>query len=221
METLNKDTVTDAKIAPTVIYLVRHGEIDANVAGHWFGSTDQELNLLGEHQAAQLGSRYDESFSLVSAIYSSPLKRTLSTARGLSGDRLPVTMHAGLREYGIGDLEGLAFEVLASEHDFFGKIHQDQNYAPQGGESINQVRDRMLDALQALRQAHVGETIVVVSHGAAMAIVLSHLLHGSPYPFDNYHMSNTGVSELVWDETWDLRSFNQTHHLTAAAPPKV
>ena len=39
----------------TVIYLVRHGEIDANVARRWFGSTDGELNANGIAQADRLG----------------------------------------------------------------------------------------------------------------------------------------------------------------------
>jgi probable phosphoglycerate mutase len=202
--------------ARTTIYLVRHGQIDANVEGRWFGSTDQALNALGQCQAAKLGNGYDGLFPLVSAVYSSPLIRTISTAEGLSGDRLPVTTHAGLREYGLGELEGLHFDTLAVKYKFFEKNHQDQDHAPPGGESINQVRDRMLTTLQALTQAHVGESIVVVSHGAAMAIALSCLLRGNPYPFDDYHMSNTGVSTLVWDGAWNLLSFNDTRHL---APP--
>jgi probable phosphoglycerate mutase len=204
--------------ARTTIYLVRHGQIDANVEGRWFGSTDQALNPLGERQAARLGSKYDALFPLVSAIYSSPLIRTVSTANSLSGDRLPVTAKGGLREYGIGELEGLHFDTLAVKHNFFERNHQDQDHTPPGGESINQVSDRMLTTLKALTQAHAGESIVVVSHGAAMAIALSCLLRGNPYPFDDYHMSNTGVSTLVWDGAWNLLSFNETRHLEPPLP---
>ena len=204
--------------ARTTIYLVRHGQIDANVEGRWFGSTDQALNPLGQRQAAKLGSEFERIFPLVSSIYSSPLIRTVSTAEGLSGDRLPVIKHAGLREYGLGEFEGLHFDTLAVKHKFFEKNHQDQDHTPPGGESINQVRDRMLTTLQALTQAHAGESIVVVSHGAAMAIALSCLLRGNPYPFDDYHMSNTGVSTLVWDGAWKLLSFNEARHLEPPLP---
>ena len=82
------------------MYLVRYGQIDANVEGPWFGSTDQALNPLGQRQAAKLGNGLDESFLLFTKVYIKLLIRTVNTAEGLSDDPLPVTTHGGLREYG-------------------------------------------------------------------------------------------------------------------------
>ncbi len=71
----------------------------------------------------------------------------------------------------------------------------------------------MISAFNEIRQKHAGEKVALVSHGAAMAIALSDLLKGSPFPFFDYHMSNTGVSQLVWGDSVALASFNDTAHL--------
>jgi 2,3-bisphosphoglycerate-dependent phosphoglycerate mutase len=202
----------------TVIYLVRHGEIDANVARRWFGSTDSELNANGIAQADRLGDYVKQQYPQISKIYSSPLKRTMRTAQGLAGAHLAVAEpHPGLREYAIGELEGCAFEELATEHRFFDKLAQSADYAPPGGESVNQVRDRMITTLFELHDRHPGEHIAVVSHGAAMAIALTQLLQGTAYPFNEFHMANTGISKLILQPTPALLFFNHTGHLDDTA----
>jgi probable phosphoglycerate mutase len=202
----------------TVIYLVRHGEIDANVARRWFGSTDGELNARGIAQADRLGDYFKSEYPHITKIYSSPLKRTMRTAQGLAGAHLaPAEPHPGLREYGIGELEGTAFEELVTEHRFFDKIAASSDFAPPGGESVNQVRDRMLATLFELHDRHLGEHIAVVSHGAAMAIALTQLLQGTAYPFNDFHMGNTGISKLVLRPSPALLLFNHTGHLEDAA----
>jgi len=198
----------------TTVYLVRHGQIDANVERRWFGSTDSNLNAKGQQQADRLTSLFQKQYPAITASYSSPLKRTMSTAKGLTGEFFgPAKAHPGLREYAIGELEGIHFDALHAGHRFFDKIAADADYAPSGGESVNQVRDRMVDTLEELRLRHIGEEIAVISHGAAMAIALATLLKGSALPFNDYHMDNTGVSKLVLGKTPKLVFFNRVTHL--------
>ncbi len=198
----------------TTFYLIRHGEIDANVEKRWHGATDSELNATGLDQASRMGEVVSRIFPEISMIYMSPLKRTIKTANALSDvATVPTVVHQGLREFAIGELEGVLFSELMERHKFFDAIAENQDYAPPGGESINQVRDRMLLAFNDIAQTHKGEHIAVVSHGAAMAIALADLFTGSPYPFFNYQMSNTGVSRLKWGESPELMSFDDTDHL--------
>ena len=68
----------------TTVYLVRHGQIDADVERRWFGSTDSSLNAKGQQQADRLASLFKKQYPTITASYSSPLKRTMSTAKGLT-----------------------------------------------------------------------------------------------------------------------------------------
>ncbi|HIG44300.1 MAG: histidine phosphatase family protein [bacterium] len=198
----------------TTFLLIRHGEIDANIDKRWHGATDSELNTRGMEQAGKMGRCLSKQYPNITKVYSSPLKRTMKTAMALA-DALGTTPegHEGLREYGIGELEDTSYDSLLKDHDFFDSIARNQDFAPPGGESVNRVRDRMISAFDDIRHRHVGEKVALVSHGAAMAIALSELLKGSPFPFFDFHMSNTGVSQLVWGDSVALTSFNDTDHL--------
>ena len=201
-------------VAMTELIFVRHGEINANVDRRWHGSTDSELNSQGTTQALKVGRYFGEKNIEISKIYSSPLKRTLNTAQAI-GDHLGITpeTHVGLREYGIGVLEDTPYESLGADHQFFEKIAADHSYAPDQGESLSGVCDRFTQALLQIKQRHPEERVVIVSHGAAMAIAFAKILTGSPFPFSDYHMSNTGVTHLDWYAEPVIRDFDNINHL--------
>jgi 2,3-bisphosphoglycerate-dependent phosphoglycerate mutase len=205
------------KSVTTTFYLIRHGEIDANVSRRWHGSTDSELNENGRLQARRMAAYVAINHPEICAVYHSPLQRTLDTAiplaRALDLDPLP---EKDLREYSIGKLENTRYEELHTKHDFFAEIAADQDFAPPDGESPNTVCQRMEGALTRLGKRHEGEAIAIVSHGAAMGIVLSHLLEDRVYPFHNYHMTNTGYSKLIWGAEPKLEIFNASEHLAAS-----
>lgn len=198
----------------TTIYLIRHGEIDANREQRWHGWTDSELNERGRAQAAKMAEQLACRTPAISSLYSSPLKRTLTTAQCL-GELIglePVA-HEGLKEFGIGQLENQPYLALKDEHRFFDRITEDLDYAPPEGESVNAVCNRFLGALEEIRGRHRGETLGVVSHGAAMAIALAKLLDGAPMPFYQYHMENTAITKLVWQDEPIIEFFNWQDHL--------
>lgn len=202
--------------ASTTLYLIRHGEIEANVSRHWHGSTDSELNEKGRLQAQQMAVHMAHHHPEISAVYCSPLQRTFHTAAPLAKKlNLKLEAEDDLREYSIGDLEGTAYEVLMDEHKFFESIASSQDYAPAGGESPNQVCSRVVTALTRLRNRHLGQSIAIVSHGAALGIALTHLLENRVYPFHDYHMVNTGISKLIWSLKPRLEFFNMSEHLSS------
>jgi len=198
----------------TTIYLVRHGEIEANVERRWHGWTDSELTIPGKEQAVRLGRYLKQHHGEIRSIYSSPLRRTRVTAELINQhlNLQPVFLDA-LMEYGIGVLENTRYEELHGKVGFFRKIATDFHYAPAQGESLNQVMTRMLAALNEIGQKHAGEAVAVVSHGAAMAIALAGLMDDKPFPFFHYHTSNTGLSKLVLGENPRLDFFDRTTHM--------
>ena len=198
----------------TTFYLIRHGQIDANVNRLWHGSTDSPLNQAGISQAEKMADIIFNKYPFISSIYSSPLKRTLNTAKALSTQfGLEPILHSGLKEYGVGEWEGHDYDVIINDYQFMASLEKDNDFSPPGGDSLNDVRDRILAAFREIKENHPGEHIAIVSHGAAIAIALSAIINGQAFPFYDYHMDNTAFSILHWGEEPVLQQFNQTPHL--------
>lgn len=88
------------------ILLIRHGEPDFPGGRRMcLGRTDLPLSALGRLQAALLGLALKPA-----ALYSSPLRRAVQTARPMGG---PIEL-AGLAERDAGEWDGLAFEEIRS-----------------------------------------------------------------------------------------------------------
>ena len=199
---------------PPTLLLVRHGQIQANRTGRWHGAIDSRLTSLGEAQAKRVARQLLTRFSEVDAIYSSPLQRCLATARPIAAafSHTPV-VDDDLREYSIGELEGTPFSTLHSEFAFFERIH-DLDYKPGGGESLRGVETRIVAALRRIAADHsLAKRVVVVGHGAALAVALGSLLDGDPKRWTNYAFSNGSITELTLAPTPHVPSFNRTDHL--------
>lgn len=200
--------------ARTRIWLVRHGQIAANITAHWHGWTDSPLTDLGRTQVQRVARWFGDAAHPVRAIYTSPLQRTHDTARGIGAalalEPTPVTE---LREYGIGELEGTHYRELTERVGFFERIRADHHWAPPGGESLHDVITRMHGTFTDIAARHPGEDVVVVSHGAALALTIAHLLHADPLAWGNYHVGNCSVSEFWLEPEPGVGLFNQTHHL--------
>ena len=201
------------------LLLLRHGQIRANVAGRWHGSTDSPLTWRGRRQAkrtARFLARHEHG--TVSAIYSSPLQRCQKTAAAVGAALgVPVEVHPELREYAIGEWEDLPFRYLYDELDFMNLARADLNFAPPGGESLSQVSGRMVPAIRELHDRHAqsddSEKILLVSHGVALAVALATLLESDPAGWVNYQFANCGLTELVLSPQPYVNFFNHTLHL--------
>jgi broad specificity phosphatase PhoE len=118
-----------------------------------------------------------------------------------------------LSEYAIGEWEGLAFSHLAETHDFVGRALADHHFAPPGGETLAQVSERIVAALRDIHDRHQGERVLVVGHGAAMAVALGSLLNGDPACWIEYPVANCSLTELVLSPSPYVNFFNSTQHL--------
>lgn len=199
----------------TALLLLRHGQIQANRKGLWHGSTDSPLTGRGKRQARTTAKHVHSSHRDIAAIYSSPLSRCLNTAAEVA-ERLelePMVMDE-LREYAIGDWEGLSFKYLMEAHDFIGRATTDPDFSPPGGESLQDVAARIVPAIRRIHQAHADdERVLVVGHGAALAVAVSSLLDGNPAHWVDYHLSNCSLTELMLSPTPYVNFFNSTQHL--------
>jgi broad specificity phosphatase PhoE len=109
------------------------------------------------------------------ALYSSDLLRAVQTAQEISKKvNLPIITSPALREINQGIWEGQFIkDVLNTMGDRVRAVYQNP-YTDRkpGGESIGEVAERMYAYLDQLVEIHNQETIIVVSHGLAIATVL-------------------------------------------------
>lgn len=198
----------------THLILIRHGQIAANVEKRWHGWTDSGLTETGRLQANRAATRIAEEHPDIKALYASPLQRTRHTAEAIARLlNIELILEPNLREYGIGVLEDELFLDLEHKHGFFSRIRADQDYAPEGGESINSVSNRINKTFERFLTDHQGEKILAVSHGAVMALGLAQLLHNNALDWDRYYFHNTSVTEVSLGKTPQLIRFNCVQHL--------
>jgi len=202
---------------PTLVTLVRHGETSANVDGVWHGSIDTALTLRGHTQAARVAEHLAETRADASALYASPLARARDTARPIA-ERLGLSprLEPDLREYHLGEWEGISYATLAKEHRLFERMQAEPDWQPGGGESARQVAERLARSLLAIAERHPGERVIVVSHGGALTLGLGLLLDESPGAWRRV-MSNCAVSDLRFDPAPSVTVWNYVAHL---APPE-
>jgi broad specificity phosphatase PhoE len=161
----------------TRVYLVRHGATQLTAENRFSGAVGVELSDEGRWQAARLGERMQQEG--VCAIYSSPLSRTMDTARIIAGSSgLEIQQRDGLREISHGRWEGLTRDEV--EHRFgdeYASWEQDPfTFAPEGGESGVSVLARALPVIREIVTTHPGDRVMAVSHKATIRLLLSSLL---------------------------------------------
>lgn len=197
------------------LLLLRHGQIKANRQGRWHGSTDSPLTWRGRRQARRTARHVAQLEPTISAVYSSPMARCRATAAIIAAELgMPVTEHADLREYAIGDWENFTFRELAARYQFVDTATGDHDFAPPGGETLRQVSDRIVGVMRAIEQRHPeNERVLVVGHGAAMAVALAAFIERDPGAWTNYHFANCGLTELVLSPAPYVNFFNLTQHL--------
>lgn len=178
----------------TTVLLIRHGQTDWNAAGRWQGHTDIPLNEAGRRQARRLAERL--SHWPISAVYSSDLERAAGTARILAGTLgLQPVYDEVWRERLGGAFEGLTpSQIERAQPEAWRNLLQGVTDPP-GGESPEQLHERVSSAFDELLRRHVGETVSVVSHGGALRTVIGYVLNLPPRPNPRIHLDgNTGLS---------------------------
>ena len=199
----------------TQLIIVRHGQTEWNIAGIRQGHLDSCLTSKGIAQAKALAERLArERFS---ALYSSDLGRAMQTASAIS----ELTGHsiitdARLRERHLGIFQGLSGDEINAkypeERRLFRTIGPD--YVIPGGESMRQQVERNVAFLNELAQKHVGETIVVVTHGGVVSGFFRHTL---AIPLDaprRFEFVNAGINVFFReDENWMLLTWGDVSHL--------
>jgi len=160
--------------------LMRHGHSEANAGGLIIsrperGLTGFGLSCRGRAQLTDLLA--DWRWPLPDRLLHSDFRRTTETAEWVGRNfGLPLSPRAGLRERSFGELEGLSDSRYP---DVWALDAEDPRHQAFGVESVTGVADRMLAVIAALEAETQGKTILLVSHGDPLQILLT-ALEGRP-----------------------------------------
>jgi broad specificity phosphatase PhoE len=177
------------------LVLVRHGLTDWNEDGRLLGRIDVGLNERGRAQAAAAAEAL-EPWS-IAAVYSSPQRRTLETAEPIAArGGLSAIVEEGLDEVWLSEAwQGKTVAELRGDVDLERTLLDPMH---RGGsiEPIAEVEKRAVASVHRIREAHSGETVVIVSHGDPLRTILTHYLGIPLEGFRRLAVDNGSISIL-------------------------
>ncbi|MGY0497591.1 bifunctional RNase H/acid phosphatase [Nocardia sp. FBN12] len=207
---------TGAVGKPTRLLLLRHGQTALSVERRYSGRGNPPLTELGREQADRAAKMLAAKGD-ISAVVSSPLQRARSTAEAAATALdVPLRILDGLTETDFGDWEGLTF-AEAAERDPL--LHSDwlgdTSILPPGGESFDQVRERVEGVRRDLVALYPGQNVVVVSHVTPIKTLLQLALGVGPSLLYRLHLdlASLCIAEFYPDGGASVRLVNDTSYL--------
>lgn len=199
----------------TTFFLTRHGETEWNkVHRIQGGGSDVPLSAEGHRQALALAFRLGSVD--IEAIYSSPLTRSLETARVIAWPHgLEVRIDPRFREISAGKLEGVTNSELGMNlATYLSRYADGKLMQPPGGESLLELKERVWPALVELTGAHPEGQVVIASHYFVTLVVVCTVL-GMPLEYlDRLRLGTASITVVRMSrESAFLEVLNDRGHL--------
>lgn len=201
---------------PTRLLLLRHGQTELSRQRRYSGRGNPELTDTGRRQAAD-AARYLASKGGIAAVLTSPLKRARDTAAAAADALgLPVRVDDDLIETDFGEWEGLTFLEAAERHP---DVHRgwlsDTALRPPGGESFDEVAQRVQRVRDRIVAEHGQSTVLVVSHVTPIKSLLRLALAAGPSVLHRLHLdlASLSIAEFYPDDGASVRLVNDTSYL--------
>lgn len=199
----------------TRVCLIRHGETDWNTEKRLQGQLDIDLNATGVAQAHAV--RPGLRGYPFAAVYSSDLTRALRTAHIATGELgIAVSPAPTLRERHYGVYQGLTADEASLQHPEVHHLHRARapHFDYLGGESLAAFARRIVDGLEAIAQAHRGQTVLAFTHGGVLDVVYRHAVGRSLESPRDFPIPNAALNWLDFEaDTWRLLEWADTRHL--------
>ena len=211
-EAIPQPAVVPALEGAAELLLIRHGR-SADVIPGSTDSEDPPLHDEGAAQATALAHRLGEK--RIDAVYSSDLRRAVSTAEPLATARgLSVTQLSSLREVFLGEWERGEFRrrAFARDPEFLRFAEAGRWDLVPGSEGDDAFRARVSGAIGGIAADHFGQTVAIVCHGGVINAYLAEVLeiHRSfVCPIENTSVTLVRCS----DHGRVLVAVNDCHHL--------
>ena len=201
----------------TEIILIRHGETDWNREQVFRGRIDVALNEVGVTQARAVQESLKDT--VIDGIYSSPLSRAFETASIVGKNRKgAVRVEEGFTDIDFGAWQGLSHrEVKEKYNDLYETwLTQPQLVTFPGGESLDDVQKRSLQALEGTVKNNPGKTLALVSHRVVLKVLLCTILGLELSHFWYLRQDTCAINSFECkDSHYFLTLLNDTCHLRA------
>lgn len=166
----------------TRIVLIRHGQTAWNLTSdgtvRFRGQANPPLDDVGLKQAAATAQYLLRRWP-VEAVYSSPMGRAMQTAEVIAAAHdLSVRSFPGLLDIDFGDWQGRSPEEVKERHPDLLRAWFERPHTIEipGGESLNDVRERVTRGLGALANRHHGQAVAMVGHTVVNRVLLCAVL---------------------------------------------
>jgi broad specificity phosphatase PhoE len=197
------------------LLLVRHGKTKLHKASRFWGKTDVELNAEGIRQARQLRDRL--ATEKIEAIYASNLSRARRTAEIIASRHQPdVTLCEELDECNFGRCEGLTFEEISRLYPELAELLNGSDMLARfpGGESLEDLDNRIRKFLPILEEHDSGETVLIVAHGGTLLLLICQLLRIGPENWRKMRLDFSSLSIVdMYPQGGILGLLNDVSHL--------
>lgn len=161
----------------TDLFITRHGETVWNTEKRFQGFNNSDLTDKGVKLAKNLNKVIRENN--IELVISSSLGRAKETAKYAIGDLdIPLIIMDEFKEINLGDWEGKKLVDLEKEDgkNFYNFWHNPDEYKSQGGESYEDVINRVTLGFIKMIKDYEGKRILLVTHGMTLMCILSVLL---------------------------------------------
>ncbi|MBF0297355.1 MAG: histidine phosphatase family protein [Oligoflexia bacterium] len=186
-----------------IIYLIRHGQTDANFKKIFCGYTDVLLNSFGKKEVLSLQKNIKKNknheLNNVDKIYCSDLVRAIETAKILFPHRR-IKKNPGFREIHLGLFEGLNIEEIKLQYpQHFNKWMKEQlKFNFPNGESNSKFKSRVITTYREIKNnmsttSNVA-SVAVVTHGGTISQIINHIMKSND--FFRYLPPNASVTKL-------------------------
>ena len=157
----------------TTVYFVRHAQ--PNYENH--NDALRELTAKGLHDRKKVTEFLEDKD--IDVVISSPFKRSIDTVKEFADQhKLQVEQIRDFRERTVGG-------EWIEDFDIFAQMQWDDfSYKLSGGESLAEVQQRNIAALQTVLNRYKGKNIVIGSHGTALSTIIN--FYDSSFGYDDF-----------------------------------
>ncbi len=158
----------------SMLYMTRHAQSVANLEGWVSGQTEPELTPKGLQQAAELAEALLQTGIEFGGVYTSDLKRARVTGEIVAKRfGLEQVTDADLRERNYGSWTGTSYEEAFETHrEAWERVRTVEHEAPPGGETIAEMRVRLLRGLKRAALQWPGKPAIVVAHRGCIWLLI-------------------------------------------------
>lgn len=203
---MNKQNIT--------IFLVRHGEIDNPNRIIYGRNIDLLLNKQGEKQIINLAKSIKKMEYHPTKIFTSPLSRAVKSAKILASffsiNRKNLRIDNNLIDNSIPVFAGQKLSELEKLYKR-GIDEYNEQFIKRGNESKEQIITRMFFALRKIIKENFGETVIIVSHGDPIWLLLFRLVNitSKDIPLSSNYIKSDYLEKgeawrLIFDKDYSL-----------------